>query len=75
MMGRIESATSHVELAELEALARAFGLSVAELCLPDVCTRNGEEGHKRSCPARNRRDCLIAKKTPGQNKLPRANLL
>ncbi len=29
---------------ELEALARAFGLSVAELFLPDVRTRNGEEG-------------------------------
>ncbi len=30
----IESATGHVELVELEALARAFGLSVAELFLP-----------------------------------------
>ncbi len=30
----IESATGHVELVELEALARAFGLTVAELFLP-----------------------------------------
>jgi len=34
VVGCIESATGHVELVELEALARAFGLTVAELFLP-----------------------------------------
>lgn len=38
----IESATGNVELVELEALARAFGLSVAELFLPEVHLRSGE---------------------------------
>ncbi len=38
----IENATGDVELVELEALARAFGLTVAELFLPDMRTTSGE---------------------------------